>query len=156
MAFPTRTPTVATILDQEPAPVDVQDFCRHVLNLVNRSAAAVEALSGASAGSTDASAVDQALAASKVIKASSGSLKSLSIYNSGPAQFILILNSATLTADGAVTLLYPPIPIAAASVVMLEFARPLVASTGIVVCNSSTAPAKLIGSADCMFQAQYN
>lgn len=156
MAFPERTPTVATILAQEPAPVDVQDFCRHVLNLTDRTTEAVEALSGAGAGSTDAAVVDQALAASKVIKGSAGSLKSLTIYNSGAAQFILILNSATLTADGAVTLLYPPIPIAAASVLMLEFSRPLVASTGIVVCNSSTAPVKAIGSADCMFQAQYN
>jgi len=35
--FPTRTPTIATILDQEPAPVDVQDFCRHVLDRLGSS-----------------------------------------------------------------------------------------------------------------------
>jgi len=34
MSFPSSTPSLATILAQEPAPVDVQDFCRHVLNLL--------------------------------------------------------------------------------------------------------------------------
>lgn len=99
-----------------------------------------------------------ALEASKVIKASAGQLCSLAIFNSkASAQFILIMNSATVPADGAVTLLYPPIPIAAASLVVIDFPRPLVASTGIAVSNSSTGTfTKTIGSADCAFCAQIN
>jgi len=34
MPFPERTPPLQTIIDQESAPVDAQDFCRHVLNLL--------------------------------------------------------------------------------------------------------------------------
>ena len=155
MSTPANTPSIDTINAQGNSPVEDQHYKRWMLTHAERTTLAAEALSSG-AGSTDASALDQSLAASKVIKGSAGSLKSLSVYNSGAAQFILILNSATLTADGAVTLLYPPIPIAAASVLLLEFARPLVASAGIVICNSSTAPAKAIGSADCQFAAQYN
>lgn len=155
MSTPARTPTIETINGQGPAPVEDQDFKRWMLTHAERTTLAVEALSSG-AGSTDAAALDQSVAASKIIKSSAGSLKSLSIYNSGAAQFILIMNAASLPANGTVTLLYPPIPVAAASVTMLEFARPLVAGTGIVVCNSSTAPSKTIGSADCIFGAQYN
>lgn len=152
---PANTPTLAVIQAAGSAPVEDQDYKRWMLYNGERTRDAVEAIASG-AGSTDAAALDQSAAASKVIKGSAGSLKSLTVYNSGAAQFILIMNSATLPSNGAVTLLYPPIPIAAASILMLEFDRPLVASTGIVVCNSSTAPSKTIGSADCMFAAQYN
>lgn len=155
MSTPANTPSITTINGQGDAPVEDQHFKRWMLTHAERTTLALEALSSG-AGSTDAAALDQAAAASKVIKGSAGSLKSLSVYNSGAAQFILIMNAASLPANGAVTLLYPPIPIAAASILMLEFARPLVASTGIVVCNSSTAPSKTIGAADCQFHAQYN
>ena len=155
MSTPVNTPPIATINGQGNAPVEDQHYKRWMLTHAERTTLAVEALSSG-AGSTDAAALDQALAASKVIKSSAGSLKSLSVYNSGAAQFILIMNTASLPANGTVTLLYPPIPIAAASVIMLEFSRPLVAGTGIVVCNSSTAPSKTIGSADCIFHGQYN
>lgn len=102
--------------------------------------------------------ISTALEASHVLKASAGQLISLAIFNSkASAQFILILNSATLTADGPVTLLYPPIPIAANSIVVLDLPRPVVASNGITVCNSSTGSfTKTIGSADCAFHAQIN
>ena len=102
--------------------------------------------------------VSTALEASHVLKASAGQLVELSVFNSkASAQFILILNSATLTADGAVTLLYPPIPIAAVSLVVLDIPAPIVASAGITVCNSSTGSfTKTIGSADCAFYAQVN
>lgn len=102
--------------------------------------------------------ISTVLEASHVLKASAGQLVQLSVFNSkASAQFILILNSATLTADGAVTLLYPPIPIAAATLLVLDFPAPVVASTGIVVCNSSTGSfTKTIGSADCIFYGQIN
>lgn len=56
--FPTRTPTIATILNQEPAPVDVQDFCRHVLNLLG-SAGVNVAINDISAGEYETVAASQ-------------------------------------------------------------------------------------------------
>jgi len=98
-----------------------------------------------------------ALEVSHVLKASAGQLCSLSVFNSGSAQFILVINSATVPANGAVTLLFPPIPIAAASIVQLDFPRPIVASTGIAVSNSSTGTfTKTGGGSDCAFYAQVN
>ncbi len=96
-----------------------------------------------------------ALEASKVLKATAGKLHELSVFNSSAsAQFILIMDSAAVPADGAVTLLYPPIPIAAGALVRIEFTRPRSASTGICVCNSSTGSfTKTLGSADCVFEA---
>jgi hypothetical protein len=102
--------------------------------------------------------ISSALEASHVIKASAGQLVQLSIFNSkASAQFILVMNATSLPSNGAVTLLYPPIPIAAGSLVVLDLPSPLVASTGIVVANSSTGTFSLtIGSADCAFYAQIN
>lgn len=99
-----------------------------------------------------------ALETSHVLKSSGGCLVSLTVTNTkASAQWILIMDAATLPADGAVTLIYPPIPISAASLVMLEFPVPLPATKGIVVSNSSTGTfTKTIGSADCVFFAQVN
>lgn len=100
--------------------------------------------------------VSTALEASHVGKASAGSLVSLHVFNTkASAQYILIMNSTTVPADGAVTLLYPPIYVPATSNVSLVFMTPLVASTGISVSNSSTGTfTKTIGSADCIFTIQ--
>lgn len=102
--------------------------------------------------------VSTALEASHVLKASAGQLVELSIFNgSVSAQFILVMNSTTVPANGAVTLLYPPIPIAAGALVVLDMPAPIVASTGISISNSSTGSfTKTIGSADCIFYAQVN
>lgn len=100
--------------------------------------------------------VSTALEASHVGKASAGSLVSLHVFNTkASAQYILIMNSTTVPADGAVTLLYPPIYIPATSNASLQFPTPLTASTGISVCNSSTGTfTKTVGSADCVFTIQ--
>lgn len=102
--------------------------------------------------------VSTAFEASRVLKSSAGQLIQLSIFNSkASAQFILLMNATSLPSNGAVTLLYPPIPIAAATLLVLDLPAPLVASIGIVVCNSSTGSfTKTIGSADCAFYAQVN
>lgn len=102
--------------------------------------------------------VSTALEASKVLKASAGQLVQLTVFSSRTSsQYILIMNSTTVPGDGAVTLLYPPIPIGAASLLVIDFPAPLVASTGIAVSNSSTGTfTKTIGSADCVFHAQVN
>jgi hypothetical protein len=97
-----------------------------------------------------------ALEASHVLLAKGGQLVSLHVYNTSVSeQFILIMDSATVPANGAVTLLYPPIRLPAASLLILPFPVPLKAGRGISVCNSSTGTfTKTIGSADCMFVAQ--
>lgn len=101
--------------------------------------------------------ISTALEAEHVLKAGAGQLVQLSVFNSGAAQFILLMNSVTVPADGAVLLLFPPIPIAAASLTVLDLPAPLVASTGIAVCNSSTGTfTKTVGAADCVFYAQIN
>jgi len=97
-----------------------------------------------------------ALEASHVLKASAGGLVSVGIYNTkASAQFILIMDSSTVPADGAVTLLYPPINIPAAGNAHLNFTTPLSAANGIAICNSSTGTfTKTVGSADCVFTAE--
>lgn len=102
--------------------------------------------------------VSTALEASHILKAAAGQLVQLTVFNSKTSsQYILVMNSATLPADGAVTLLFPPIPIGAASILVLDLPAPVVASTGITVCNSSTGSfTKTIGAADCVFYAQVN
>lgn len=102
--------------------------------------------------------VSTALEASHVLKANAGQLVQLSVFSSkATAQYILVMNSTTLPGDGAVTLLFPPIPILGNSLLVLDLPAPLVASTGIVVCNSSTGSfTKTIGSADCVFYSQVN
>lgn len=96
-----------------------------------------------------------AYAASKVVKASAGVLYGFSGYNSkASAQFILFFDSATVPADAAQAVLvilapaagnfsYDPGPLGRAF------------TTGISWSNSSTAPTKTIGSADCFLDAQF-
>jgi hypothetical protein len=97
-----------------------------------------------------------ALENSHVLKATPGDLISFHCYNSkASAQYILIIDAATLPADGAVTLLYPPIKINGDSNISLVFPVPWHAVNGIVVCNSSTGTfTKTIASADCVFGGQ--
>lgn len=93
-----------------------------------------------------------ALAASLVLRNSPGTLIHLSGYNSGGDQFIQIHDAAALPANGAVP--FRVFKVFAAS--NFSFEVPLTGEfygTGIVVCNSSTAPTKTIGAADCWFNA---
>lgn len=102
--------------------------------------------------------ISTALEASHVLKASAGQLVHLAVANTGAVdQFILLINATSLPGNGAVTLLYPPIPIKAGATIILDFPRPLVASTGIVACNSTTGTfTKTVGAADCAFYGQVN
>jgi len=96
------------------------------------------------------SAVTNAYAASKVVKASGGALYWMYGHNSGPTQYIQVHNATSLPANGAV----PSILIVAAAGAnfVLEFSKfGIWFPTGIVLCNSSTGPTKTIGAADCWF-----
>jgi hypothetical protein len=90
----------------------------------------------------------------QVVKSGPGKLYGLQGYNSGPAQFILVMDSAGLQADGDVPCF--PIAVAATSNFSAFFGDTGRAfQQGIVVCNSATAPTKTIGASDCFFDAQY-
>lgn len=91
--------------------------------------------------------------ASRVVKASAGTLLSLTGYNSGPAQFLQIFNSTTVPANGVAPVLVVAVP--ATSSFAFEWRNGVPLGTGISISNSSTGPTKTIGSADCYFTATY-
>lgn len=95
-----------------------------------------------------------AYATSLIIKPAKGRLYGLTGYNSkGSAQFIQLHDSATLPADTAVPVAIITVP--ATSNFSFDFGlRGRSFENGIVVCNSSTGPAKTIGSADIFVDAQ--
>jgi hypothetical protein len=92
---------------------------------------------------------------SLVIKNTPGRLFSLHGYNSKNAdQFIQLHNAVALPANGAI----PVITMVALSrsnfsLDLGRFGRFF--SAGIVVCNSTTSPAKTLGATDCWFDAQF-
>ncbi len=89
-----------------------------------------------------------------VVKSGPGKLYGFQGYNSGGAQFVLVIDAAQLPADGFVPCF--PIAVAATSNFSAFFGDTGRAfDTGIILCNSSTAPTKTIGSADTFFDAQY-
>ena len=126
--------TATTVSDSSPLPVSIPP---------------TSTSSNAPTNSTQA-----ALATSKVIKASAGTLFGISGYNSGAAQFIQLHDAAALPADTAVPVVN--IAVAATSNFSIDFGLYGMAfANGIVACNSSTAATKTIGGADCQFFARY-
>lgn len=108
-----------------------------------------------SAGTWPANATVTAYKASLIAKASAGTLIGFSGYNSlATAQFIQLHDSATLPADTAVPAFI--MLVAGASPFYADWSpwgRPF--TNGIVICNSTTGPAKTIGAANCWFDVQY-
>jgi hypothetical protein len=97
----------------------------------------------------------QALTASIVVKPTAGYLLGLTVNNTkASAQYLLLFDSATLPADGAIPCTSFTMP--ASSHLAIYFNTPGRAfQTGISACNSSTSATKTIGSADCFFDAQF-
>ena len=96
-----------------------------------------------------------AYATSKVVKASAGVLWGMTGYNSKTsAQFIQVHDATALPAEAAVPVIVFTVP--AASNFALDYgSHGRKFANGIVVCNSSTAQTKTIGSADIWVDAQY-
>lgn len=101
-----------------------------------------------------AKASSTAVEASRVIKASQGTLVALFITNEGPAQYIQLHDAASLPANGAVPALSMRVP----SNVSIAIDIPICGipfGAGIVFCNSSTLATKTLGSANCFITAIY-
>ncbi len=98
-----------------------------------------------------------ALQASLVLKDGRGFISYLFVNNTSASdQYVMLIDSPTLPADGPVKLLFPAIKILAGKNFETNFGgKAIEAKTGIVVCNSSTGTfSKTIGSADCAFYAR--
>ena len=117
--------------------------------------ALVVGIPSASSTCAPSNATTTAYAASLVAKATPGVCIYVSGYNSkGSAQFIQIHDAAALPADAAVPKIVFTVPATSNFTISFgEFGRYF--SNGIVVCNSSTGPAKNIGSDDCWIDVQY-
>lgn len=106
---------------------------------------------------TDApkNATTTAYAASLVVKASAGTLYTITGYSSRTsAQWIQVHNAASLPGDASVPVLIFKVPgDGNFSFDLSPNGRSF--TDGIVVCNSTTGPTKTIGSADCWFDVQY-
>lgn len=83
--------------------------------------------------------VNNALGASRVLKGSAGNLYGYNVVAGATAGYIMLIDSATVPADGAVT---PKIclPLAANAGTERSFSTPIRFSTGIVIVFSSTGP----------------
>lgn len=95
-----------------------------------------------------------ALVASLVVKTGPGILYGFTVYNSkAAAQFVQVFDAAILPADGAI----PACVFTVATVANLpvNWIPGRTFKTGCVICNSSTAATKTIGSADLFIDAQY-
>lgn len=101
-----------------------------------------------------ASAPTTALAASLVVKATSGTLYGLTGHSSRSSeQFIQIHDAVSLPADTAVPVVVFRVPATSSFSLNYDAGREM--QNGIVICNSSTAATKTIGSADCWFDVEY-
>jgi hypothetical protein len=96
-----------------------------------------------------------ALVNALVVKAGAGTLYGIGGFsNKGSSQFVQVFDSATLPADGAAPdFIFNVGATSNIGVFWGDVGRSF--SRGIVVCNSSTAATKTIGSADCFFDCQY-
>lgn len=95
-----------------------------------------------------------ALEASHIIRSSPGYLTHLTVYNDAAStQYYQLHNSAVVPPDGTVPVFV--FAVASKATVSLPIGDGLNFSVGIVVCNSSTAATKTIGSADSFFMGSF-
>jgi hypothetical protein len=116
----------------------------------------VNIVAGGGASTPPDNSTSTAQEASRVVKASAGTLFVVSGFNNHTSdQYIQLFDSASLPANGVV----PKIVIRAFAREPFGYRAPEAGrafSTGIVICNSTTGPTKTIGSANCLFDIQYS
>ena len=110
---------------------------------------------GTTANNSPSNATSTAYEASRVVKASAGTLFGLTLHNSlATTQFVQFHNAAALPADGAIPVVVIAVP---ANTTMSWDSNPFgrYFTVGIVICNSTTGPTKTIGAANLWVDAQY-
>lgn len=123
--------------------------------LINTANPLPVALSGGTTFAAPSNSTSSAQEASRVVKASAGTLFTISGFNNHTAdQFIQVFDASSLPANGTV----PAIVIQAYAGATFGYTggiRGRAFSTGIVVCNSTTGATKALGSANCLFDVQF-
>ncbi len=96
-----------------------------------------------------------ALAASKVVKGSAGTLYGFNVYNNkSSAQWIQVHNTTSLPADTSIPII--SLRVEANSNLGVSYgARGLAFATGITIGNSSSVATLTTGSADCWISAEF-
>lgn len=94
----------------------------------------------------------RAVASSLVVKPDAGLLYGITV-SSTSAQFIQVFDLTAVPADGVVPLL--TFAVTATNQLGVAWIPPRGFSNGIVLCNSSTQHTKTIGTATCIFDAQF-
>lgn len=106
-------------------------------------------------GAAPSTSSSAAAEASRVIKASAGSLFSATMFNNnGATRYLQAFNAAALPVNGTVPVFSIPV-LTGASETLLLGDLGLTFSTGIVLANSSTATSLTIGAADSLFTASF-
>lgn len=94
------------------------------------------------------------LAASLIVKPGAGVLYGFTVTNTNASsQFVQVFDAAAVPGDGAVPIL--AISVQGGNGTGFNWIPGRAFLVGIVLCNSSTQATKTIGSADCIFDAQY-
>lgn len=95
-----------------------------------------------------------ALEAARVVKTELGVLYGIVIVNTGPAQFLQLFDSPTLPGAGAIPRFASHLPPGAT--ISVDFGvYGHFFGTGIVAANSTTAPTRTAGAADCLFYPRF-
>ena len=94
-----------------------------------------------------------ALVNSLVVSALPGRLYSLTVFNTGPDQYIQVFDAAAVPANATVPKMQAKE--LADSQVTIDFGDGRIFAAGIEVCNSTTTAAKTLGAANCLMDATY-
>ena len=97
-----------------------------------------------------------ALEASRVVKASSGTLRDVYVYQaSGSLLYLQLFNAAALPANGTVPS-FTPIPVPTGSMAFIDFGTDgIILSTGIVAALSTTAATLTVAGAVGFFSGRF-
>jgi hypothetical protein len=93
--------------------------------------------------------------ASAIPKNAAGSFYGFTGFNSGPAQWIMVFDSATLPVDGTAPKIAPVYAPTNSNFSFNWGQYPIAFANGVVICNSTTGPTKTLGAANCLYTVGY-